>query len=175
MKQQKTSIRKLKLWLDIDFSLEHIYLDFSILHCIFQLHQNNHSNIIVALLPHVRSGCHRLLACVVFCGWRCDVWRHHCVAHLLPCWIPEHNQADESQQESQRHWLTLSSACKQTNRWPRYQTSVSSTGSRDVTWGHERGVGFCLPVLFLLCSLLAQIHQNYFFKIQYKCEINNSG
>lgn len=40
--------------------------------------------------------------------------------------------------ESQRHWLTLSSACKQKNRWPRCQATFSSTGSRSSSWGHGR-------------------------------------
>lgn len=52
----------------IDFSLWCICLDFSILHRISQLRRHNHSNVIVALLPDVRSGCHRTLACVLVGG-----------------------------------------------------------------------------------------------------------
>lgn len=55
------------------------------------------SNIIVALAPG-RPPRLPLNAGLCPCGWRCDVWRHHrCVAPLLPHWIPERDQADESQ------------------------------------------------------------------------------
>lgn len=84
-------------------------------------------------------------------GWRCDVWCHQCVAPLLLRWIPE----DESQRGAgspsgiDSHWILH---VKQKNRWPRCQTSSSSTG----TWGHGR------KTLDVFYSLLAHIQQNYF-------------
>lgn len=60
--------------------------------------------------------------------------------------------------ESQRHWLTLSSVCKQKDRWPLCQTSfLFHWLSRRHMGTREEEGGFLLPVL---CCLVP-MHQNY--------------